>query len=362
MAGPGALLRRGRQDDPPHPGRPRAAKGGDQTWGKRPARDARRGPHDSRAGEGRHAVAGRVPERVGGLRPAQISSSGDALFRRPVREGHRCRAEYNRSHGAPRLEYRSRLAVPPDAGRAKFMTPAAWHEVEVVLSEVLDLPVAERSSRIVQLCGARADLKTEVESLLSAHEKAASFLEGNAEFDLTATPAFSLQGKQLGPYRLLSIVGVGGMGTVYRAERTDGRFQKQVAIKVTPAAIHSPELLRRFTGEQQILATLEHPNIARLLDAGVSAEGIPYFVMEFVEGIPVNEYCDTRQLSTKQRLSLFRTLCSAVQYAHQHLVVHRDLKQANILVTADGVPKLLDLALRKLLSPGPQERRVKHAR
>ena len=231
------------------------------------------------------------------------------------------------------------------------MTPAAWHEVEVVLSEVMDLPAAERSSRIVQLCGARADLKTEVESLLSAHEKAASFLEGNAEFDLTATPAFSLQGKQLGPYRLLSIVGVGGMGTVYRAERTDGRFQKQVAIKVTPAAIHSPELLRRFTSEQQILATLEHPNIARLLDAGVSAEGIPYFVMEFVEGIPVNEYCDTGQLSTKQRLSLFQTLCSAVQYAHQHLVVHRDLKPANILVTVDGVPKLLDFGIAKIVEP-----------
>ena len=231
------------------------------------------------------------------------------------------------------------------------MSPAEWHEIEAVLAEVIDLPVAERSARIVQLCCGRAEVEAEVESLLAAHEKAASFLEGTTEIDSSTPPAFSLQGKELGPYRLLSIVGVGGMGTVYRAERTDGRFQKQVAIKVTPAALHSPELRRRFMGEQQILATLEHPNIARLLDAGVSPEGIPYFVMEFVEGIPVNEYCDVHELSTEQRLTLFRTLCSALQYAHQHLVVHRDLKPANILVTADGVPKLLDFGIAKIVEP-----------
>lgn len=231
------------------------------------------------------------------------------------------------------------------------MSRVNWHDVEGVLAAVMDLPPTERSVRIAQLCGDRPELRAEVESLLTAHEKAASFLEVDTLVDSSAATNFPLEGKQLGPYRLLAIVGLGGMGTVYRAERTDGRFQKQVAIKVVPAALHSPELLRRFTSEQQILAALEHPNIARLLDAGVSPEGIPYFVMEYVEGVPVNEYCDGHQLSTAERLRLFQTLCSAVQYAHQHLVVHRDLKPANILVTADGVPKLLDFGIAKIVDP-----------
>jgi tetratricopeptide (TPR) repeat protein len=231
------------------------------------------------------------------------------------------------------------------------MSPVEWQDVEAVLAAVMDLPPTERSARIMQLCVDRPELRAEVESLLTAHEKAASFLEVDTQVDSSAGPTFSLEGKQLGPYRLLGIVGLGGMGTVYRAERTDGRFQKQVAIKVVPAALHSPELLRRFTSEQQILAALEHPNIARLLDAGVSPEGIPYFVMEYVEGIPVNEYCDSSKLSTAERLRLFQTLCPAVQYAHQHLVVHRDLKPANILVTCDGVPKLLDFGIAKIVDP-----------
>lgn len=220
-----------------------------------------------------------------------------------------------------------------------------------MLAEVIDLSPTERSARIAQLCGDRPELREEVESILAAHEKAASFLDVETKVDSSAGPGFSLAGRQFGPYRLLTVVGMGGMGTVYRAERTDGRFQRQVAIKVVPAALHSPELLRRFTSEQQILAALEHPSIGALLDAGVSSEGIPYFVMEYVEGIPVNEYCDNHRLSIPDRLKLFQTLCSAVQYAHQHLVVHRDLKPANILVTGDGVPKLLDFGIAKIVDP-----------
>jgi len=231
------------------------------------------------------------------------------------------------------------------------MNRVDWQDIERVLAAVMDLPPHERSAHIVQLCVDRPELRAEVESLLTAHEKAASFLEVDTQVDSTTGPSFSLEGRQLGPYRLLAILGLGGMGTVYRAERTDGRFQKQVAIKVVPAALHSPELLRRFTSEQQILAALEHPNIARLLDAGVSPEGIPYFVMEYVEGIPVTEYCDGHELSTAERLILFQALCSTVQYAHRHLVVHRDLKPANILVTADGVPKLLDFGIARIVDP-----------
>src|SRR5215831_984452 len=230
------------------------------------------------------------------------------------------------------------------------MSRVDWQEVEAVLAVVLDLPATDRGARINELCDNRRELRAEVESLISAHERAASFLEVNTQIGSNGA-SLSLEGNQIGPYRLFGILGTGGLGTVYRAERTDGRFQKQVAIKLVPAALHSQELLRRFAGEQHILAALEHPNIGRLLDAGVSPEGIPYFVMEYVEGIPVNRYCNARGLSTRDRLRLFQALCSAVHYAHQHLVVHRDLKPANILVSSDGVPKLLDFGIAKVVDP-----------
>ena len=231
------------------------------------------------------------------------------------------------------------------------MNRADWQEVERVLAAVMELPATERFIRVAQLCADRPQIRVEVESLLAASEKVDTFLQVETQAGADAASASSLQGRQLGPYRLLGILGAGGMGTVYRAERSDGRFQKQVAVKLVPSALHSPELLRRFAGEQQILAALEHPNIARLLDAGVSPEGIPFFVMEYVEGVPVNEYCDARGLSTKDRLRLFQNICSAAQYAHQHLVVHRDLKPANILVSSDGVAKLLDFGIAKIVDP-----------
>jgi len=226
-----------------------------------------------------------------------------------------------------------------------------WLEIERVLATVVDLPAAERTARIAELCAGRAELRADVESLLAAHEKAASFLEPRTGIGPGPMWNFSFEGKHLGQYQLLGVLGAGGMGTVYRAERTDGRFEKQVAIKVVPAALHSLELLRRFTSEQQILAGLEHPNIARLLDAGVSPDGIPYLVMEYVDGIPVDQYCSAGRLSSRDRLRLFQTLCSAVHYAHQHLVIHRDLKPANILVSAEGVPKLLDFGVAKIVAP-----------
>jgi non-specific serine/threonine protein kinase/serine/threonine-protein kinase len=229
------------------------------------------------------------------------------------------------------------------------MSPENWPDVERVLAIVIDLPQGERSARIADLCAQNQELRSEVESLLVAHDSASFFLAADPFVNKEPAPMFSMVGKHLGPYQLLENIGQGGMGTVYRAQRFDGRFQKQVAVKVALAALHSPDLLRRFTGEQQILATLEYPNIARLLDAGVSPEGIPYLVMEYIDGIPLVEYARAKRLSVPQRLRLFQAICSAVSYAHQHLVVHRDIKPGNILVTADGTPKLLDFGIAKIL-------------
>ena len=231
------------------------------------------------------------------------------------------------------------------------MSAVDWHDVDRILATVIDLPENDRAARLDQLCCDRLQLRAEVESLLAAHGNAGAFLEVDTKADSEPAHSAPLAGRQLGSYRLLDVVGAGGMGTVYRAERTDGQFQKQVAIKVVPAAIHSPELQRRFSSEQQILASLEHPNIARLYDAGISADGVPYFVMEYVDGVPITRYCDSHNLRTNERLRLFQTVCESVQYAHQHLVVHRDLKPANILVSADGVPKLLDFGVAKILDP-----------
>jgi eukaryotic-like serine/threonine-protein kinase len=231
------------------------------------------------------------------------------------------------------------------------VSPSDWSNVERVLATIIDLPKNERTARIVQLCRDNPELRAEVESLLAAHESADSFMEAAPQITPGQDSEFSMAGKHLGPYLLLERIGSGGMGTVYRAERIDGRFQKQVAIKVVPAALHSKELLRRFTSEQNILASLEHPTIARLLDAGVSPEGIPYFVMEHVDGVPLDDFLKANQLTVFERLKLFQVICSAVQYAHQHLIVHRDLKPANILVTGDRAPRLLDFGIAKIVDP-----------
>src|SRR5215831_2359836 len=231
------------------------------------------------------------------------------------------------------------------------MKQTDWQQIEEILASVLELPEDQRLARIEQFCAGNSSLRNEVLSLLAAHNHAGSFLEMKTQISSDSAQDPTLVSKQLGPYRLLEPIGHGGMGTVYRAERADGQFQKQVAVKVVPAAVHSQELLRRFTSEQQILASLEHPNIARLLDAGVSPDGLPYLVMEYVEGVPITDYCCDRRLSLQERLRLFQTVCSTVHYAHQHLIVHRDIKPANILVTGEGISKLLDFGIAKLLDP-----------
>lgn len=160
-----------------------------------------------------------------------------------------------------------------------------------------------------------------------------------------------MEGDRIGPYRILREIGRGGMGKVYSAEREDQEFERRVAIKLISPGLHSASVAHRFRSERQILANLDHPNIAGLLDGGTAEDGRPYFVMELIEGTRIDEYCDSRRLTVRRRLELFGEVCAAVHYAHRNLVVHRDLKPANILVTEDGVPKLLDFGIAKLLDP-----------
>ena len=217
------------------------------------------------------------------------------------------------------------------------------------------MPPDERMAYLESHCAGDPALRAEVESLLAADDAAQSQFLGEHVAEHAAplvaelTPEPKDKPAEVGPYRLLEQLGQGGMGQVFRAERADGQFEQEVAIKLVRAGLGSPRMLRRFRHERQILARLEHPHIARLLDGGTTEDGRPYFVMEYVEGVPITQYCDDHRLGTDARLALFRTVCATVQYAHQNLIVHRDLKPSNILVTADGTVKLLDFGIAKLL-------------
>ncbi len=229
------------------------------------------------------------------------------------------------------------------------MTPGRWSEVKSVLSGVLDADPTQRPAILDRLCGTDAELRTTVESLLAMESKADQFdtavLPGTA---LWADPPEQLP-TQIGPYTILKEIGRGGMGVVYLADRADGEYDKRVAIKLITSARRDPNLNQRFRRERQILAQLEHPGIARLLDGGATSSGQPYLVMEYVEGPPLLTWCDEQPLSIDQRLRLFLAVCDAVAYAHQKLIVHRDLKPGNILVTPAGDPKLLDFGLARVL-------------
>jgi len=220
------------------------------------------------------------------------------------------------------------------------------------------LGAAERPAYLERTCDADAELRREVESLLRSHEQADGFLQAPPAELIAASfatlPAANLVGRRIGVYQILEEIGRGGMGEVYRAVRADGQYDKQVAIKVVRVGWNSTVLFERFRQERQILASLEHPNIARLYDGGTDENGLPYLVMELIEGERIDAYCDRRALSIDARLRLFGRVCDAVQYAHQRLVIHRDIKPGNILVTADGVPKLLDFGLAKFLQTEEQ--------
>jgi tetratricopeptide (TPR) repeat protein len=234
------------------------------------------------------------------------------------------------------------------------MTPEEWRHVKAILEGVLDQPAEERESYIASACAGDATLRARVTALAEAAERDGGMLDASnavaAGAEVPETP--SRKGERVGAYELLAEIGSGGMGTVHLARRADDEFEKRVAIKLMRPGFATDLDLRRFKSERQIAAVLDHPNIARLLDGGSTPEGAPYFVMEHVEGGPLLEYCRERGLSVRERLILFQEICAAVQYAHQHLVVHRDLKPGNILVTAEGEPKLLDFGIAKLLSEG----------
>ena len=234
-----------------------------------------------------------------------------------------------------------------------MIQPERWRRIDRIFARALELPPEERQAFVDETCGDDPDLRRELGRLLDADERSATFLERPAGELLGIPRAGEEDGYLLGPYRLLRRIGGGGMGTVYLARREDEHYQREVAVKVLRSGLESTEALHRFVAERQILARLEHPNIARLYDGGSTEDGRPYLVMELVEGLPVDEYCDRNRLTVDQRLALFRRICSAVQYAHQNLLVHRDLKPGNILVTAEGEPKLLDFGIAKRLAPEP---------
>ena len=238
------------------------------------------------------------------------------------------------------------------------MISARWMEVKERLQTALEMTAAERVGYLEELAAADPDMRREVESLLDSHDQAGdSFLNAPAvDFAEPDTHPSAMIGRRVGAYRIVDWIGAGGMGEVYRAERADEQYRKQVALKLVRAGPDSGFVIGRFKNERQILASLDHPNIARLLDGGTTDDGVLYFVMELIEGEPIDEYCETRDLSIHERLGLFRQVCWAVQYAHQLLIVHRDIKPGNILVTAEGVPKLLDFGIAKILSEEAESR------
>jgi serine/threonine-protein kinase len=228
------------------------------------------------------------------------------------------------------------------------MDPDRWVAVERMLRSVLELDPEQRDAALRRAADDDPDLPREIESLLAHEAAAGSFLEGVAG-DVRASEPEPPPGWRAGPYRIIRLLAAGGMGSVWLAERDDDEYRKQVAVKVIKRGMDTDEILERFRQERQVQANLEHPNIVRLLDGGATDDGRPYLVMEYVDGRPMLAHCKDLGLSIPQRLRLFRKICGAVHYAHQNLVVHRDLKPGNILVTADGEPKLLDFGIAKVL-------------
>lgn len=233
------------------------------------------------------------------------------------------------------------------------MDAEKWKKVKSVLEQALDVSSAERQKFLDERCSGDNIIRSEVETFLRAEHDSAQFERSAVEAVLDAISGddgHSHIDEVIGKYRMVREIGAGGMGAVYLAERADGEFTQRVAIKLIRAGVSSDAVLRRFLNERQILASLEHPNIARLIDGGSTDDSSPYLVMEYVEGTPINEYVDERKLGLEERLDLFRMVCAAVAFAHRNLVIHRDLKPSNILVTKDGKPKLLDFGIAKLVS------------
>ncbi|HWQ33697.1 MAG TPA: protein kinase [Blastocatellia bacterium] len=247
------------------------------------------------------------------------------------------------------------------------MSPERWKQIEEIFNSAIELSPDERPAFLAQACGDDAELRREVERLIGNDAAAGDFIASPVHVShltklldqtvtdhsllLNATPTDQMIGRQVGAYRLEREIGRGGMGAVYLAVRADNEFYRRVAIKLVKGGMDSDFIIRRFRHERQILASFDHPNIARLLDGGTTEDGRPWFAMEYIEGLPVTRWCDERRLSIHERLRLFLQICAAVQYAHQRQVIHRDIKPGNILVTEDGQPKLLDFGIARILDP-----------
>ncbi len=234
-------------------------------------------------------------------------------------------------------------------------------QITELLNAALGRSAEERQAFLAEACAGDDGLRREVESLIASFEQSSGFIETPAFPDIDELLKESLaedqsepmEGQRISHYRIVREIGRGGMGAVYLAKRED-EYRENVALKIVKRGMDTQFVLRRFRHERQILASLHHPNIARLLDGGTTEDGLPYFVMEYIEGEPIDQYCDHHRLSTIERLKLFRTVCAAVHYAHQNLVIHRDIKPGNILITAGGapkLPKLLDFGIAKIFNP-----------
>lgn len=233
------------------------------------------------------------------------------------------------------------------------MTPEAWERVKTLFDALVERPEAERAATLARLRDTDPDVAAEVAELLLAAGGVGERFEAGAP--PPAPPVAEVVGTRLGPYLILRELGRGGMGTVYEAERVDAQYTKRVAIKMVSVTGDRRHALRRFQREREVLAGLAHRNIAALLDGGVSPGGDPYFIMEYIEGQPLTEWCAARALDVRARVALFRQACTAVQHAHERLVIHRDLKPGNMLVDAEGTVKLLDFGIAKLLDPSGED-------
>jgi serine/threonine protein kinase len=255
------------------------------------------------------------------------------------------------------------------------MTPERWRRVETIFQTALDVAPENRERFLAEACAGDEVLHREVGRLIEGYEAADEFLEQPAvdlrQFAADELPTLRLEdlpgsahalesGAAVGAYRVIGELGRGGMGAVYLAERADGDFRKLVAVKVVKRGMDTEFVLRRFRHERRALAALDHPNIARLLDAGATHDGLPYIIMEYVEGRDIDRYCDERKLSINARLRLFLAVCAGVSHAHRNLIIHRDIKPSNILVTADGTPKLLDFGIAKILNPTLADAPLEH--
>lgn len=238
------------------------------------------------------------------------------------------------------------------------MTPDQWKRLQALFDKAIGLEAEARSDFIASECGDDEVVRSALESMLLHDSTAAEDLTGivgEAALGFVADDPDPWEGREIGCYRITEKIAEGGMGAVYLGERADDQYQQQVAIKLLRSGLISPSMKNRFLAERQILANLNHPNIATLIDGGTTHDNVPYLVMEFVEGVSIDKYCDEHHLDNEARLKLFQTVCGAVQFAHQNLIVHRDIKPGNILVDSGGVPKLLDFGIAKLLDTEQNE-------